>query len=445
MGDEANPQTHSPHVNPSGTRPRSHAAFHQALQVIPGGVNSPVRAYGSVGGQPPFITRGAGGHIWDVDGNEYIDHVCSWGPLILGHVDPDVRAAVEAALHNGFSFGAPTEQETVLARLIVDAVPSIEKIRLVSSGTEATMSAIRLARGYTQRDTVVKFEGCYHGHVDALLVDAGSGAATLGRPSSAGIPQDFVEHTAVLPYNDVDALESLFETRGENIACVIVEPVAGNMGVIPPTDGFLQRLRSLTHEYSSLLVFDEVITGFRLARGGAQERFGIRPDLTTLGKTIGGGFPVGAYGGTAEIMDHVAPDGEVYQAGTLSGNPIAVTAGLATLKKLFETDGYSRLESLAERLATGLKKAAEHSGVATTHARVGSMLCMFFSSGPVNNFADASRSDTGRFERYHQGMLKRGIYLAPSQFEATFVSTAHTEEDIDRTIQAAEESLKEIR
>jgi glutamate-1-semialdehyde 2,1-aminomutase len=400
------------------------------LEVIPGGVNSPVRAFRGVGGNPPFLERGEGAHVFDVDGNEYIDYVGSWGPLLLGHCHPEIVAAVREALEKGTSFGAPTEREVELAEAIREAVPSIEMVRLVNSGTEATMSAIRVARGFTGRDLVVKFEGCYHGHVDSLLVKAGSGLATLGIADTQGVPKAFCDTTLALPYNSAEAVEEAFRRHGKRIAAVIVEPVAGNMGVVPPVPGFLESLRRATEHAGALLIFDEVMTGFRVAFGGAQARYGIRPDLTTLGKVIGGGLPVGAYGGRRDVMSRVAPAGPVYQAGTLSGNPLAVSAGLAMLRHLkAHPEVYERLEQLAAQLC-----AAAPRGV--TVNRVGSMFTFFFTEGPVTDYESAKRSDTERFGRYFRAMLERGVYLAPSQFEAAFVSAAHTEEDIRRTVAA---------
>jgi glutamate-1-semialdehyde 2,1-aminomutase len=412
---------------------------------MPGGVNSPVRAFKAVGLTPPFIQRGEGAYIYDIDGNRYIDYVASWGPLILGHRHPEVMAALENTLHDmGTSFGAPTELENELAREITAAVPSIEMVRLVNSGTEATMSAIRLARGYTGREKVVKFAGCYHGHADYFLIQAGSGALTFGVPDSPGVPAATAANTIVAPYNNLDAVEAVFKQAGEEIAAVIVEPVAGNMGCVPPQPGFLEGLRAITKHYGSLLIFDEVMTGFRVAYGGAQSRFGVRPDLTCLGKIIGGGLPVGAYGGRREIMAMVAPVGPVYQAGTLSGNPLAVSAGLTTLKVLKEPGVYERLESLSARLEKGLKEAAGEAGVPVTFNRVGAMFTAFFTPGPVIDYTTATASDTKTFAAYFQAMLRRGIYLAPSQFEAAFMSLAHTEADIDRTIEAAREAFREI-
>ena len=416
---------------------KSEELFRRACATIPGGVNSPVRAYRSVGGNPPFIARGEGSHIFDVDGNEYIDYVGSWGPLLLGHRHPDIVAALEGALAIGTSFGAPTEQEVELAEAIRDAVPSIEMVRLVNSGTEATMSAIRVARGFTGRDLTVKFEGCYHGHVDSLLVKAGSGVATLGIPDTEGVPKAFCDTTIALPFNDAEAVEQAFRAHGNRIAAVIVEPVAGNMGCVPPLPGYLEALRDITARFGALLVFDEVMTGFRVAFGGAQQRYGIRPDLTTLGKVIGGGLPVGAYGGRKDIMSKVAPVGPIYQAGTLSGNPLAVAAGLAMLRYLKRhPEVYGQLEARAGGLC-----AAAPAGV--TVNRVGSMFTWFFTDQPVTNYESAKRSDTARFGRFFRAMLERGIYLAPSQFEAAFVSAAHSEEDISETITAAGEAFRD--
>jgi glutamate-1-semialdehyde 2,1-aminomutase len=414
---------------------KSQALFRRAQELIPGGVNSPVRAFRSVGGNPVFLARGEGSHIVDVDGNRYIDYVGSWGPLLLGHRHPEILEALERALAIGTSFGAPTEAEVELAEAIRDAVPSIEMVRLVNSGTEATMSAIRLARGFTGRDLTVKFEGCYHGHVDSLLVKAGSGVATLGLPDTAGVPKSFSDSTIALPYNSPSAVEEAFGAHGERIAAVIVEPVVGNMGVVPPAAGFLEALRELTSRHGALLIFDEVMTGFRVAFGGAQQRYRIRPDLTTLGKVIGGGLPVGAYGGRKDIMEHVAPVGPVYQAGTLSGNPLAVAAGLAMLRHLKRhPEVYDRLETRAAALC-----ASAPAGI--TVNRVGSMFTFFFTDGPVTDYESAKRSDTARFGRFFRAMLERGVYLPPSQFEAAFVSAAHTEEDIRQTIAAARDAF----
>ncbi len=418
--------------------------FEEAVKVIPGGVNSPVRACKSVGADPVFFASGAGPFLIDVDGQEYIDYVASWGPLILGHAHPEVVSAVQAAAESGTSFGAPTWMEVELARLICEFVPSVEMVRLVNSGTEATMSAVRLARGYTERKKIVKFDGCYHGHADSFLVKAGSGVATLGIPGSPGVPEEIVSNTISLPYNDLEAVREAFEKMGEEIAAVIVEPIAGNMGVIPPKEGFLEGLREITLKHGALLIFDEVITGFRVGLSGAQGLYGVTPDLTCLGKIIGGGLPVGAYGGKAEIMKHIAPDGPVYQAGTLSGNPIAVAAGLATLRILSRPGIYDRLEELSKRLAEGLAKAAKEAGAKVTFNRVGSMMTCFFREGEVTDFASAAASDTERYGKFWREMLARGVYLAPSQFEAAFVSLAHTEEEIDYTIEAAREAFKAV-
>ena len=409
---------------------KSEALFERAKKVIPGGVNSPVRAYRAVGGTPPFIVRGEGSHIWDADGNEYIDYVGSWGPLILGHRPKCVIDAIEQALENGTTFGAPTEAEVELAELIRECVPSIEMVRLVSSGTEATMSALRVARGFTGRDLTVKFEGCYHGHVDSLLVKAGSGMATLGIADTQGVPRAFAETTIALPFNSIAAVEKAFHEHGSKIAAVIVEPVVGNMGCVPPVPGFLEALRDLTTRHGALLIFDEVMTGFRLALGGAQQRFGIRPDLTTLGKIVGGGMPLAAYGGRADIMNRVAPVGPIYQAGTLSGNPVAVAAGLAMLRYLRKhSEVYAALEEKTARLT-----ANPQPGV--TVNRVGSMFTFFFTPEPVTDWGSAVKSDTGQFGTFFHAMLERGVYLAPSQFEAGFVSAAHSDADIDRTLAA---------
>jgi glutamate-1-semialdehyde 2,1-aminomutase len=414
---------------------KSEELFRRAQETIPGGVNSPVRAFRSVGGNPPFIARGEGSHIFDVDGNEYIDYVGSWGPLLLGHRHPEIVAALEGALAIGTSFGAPTEQEVELAEAIRDAMPCIEMVRLVNSGTEATMSAIRVARGFTGRDLIVKFEGCYHGHVDSLLVKAGSGVATLGIPDTQGVPKAFCDTTIALPFNDAQAVERAFRAHGDRIAAVIVEPVAGNMGCVPPLPGYLEALRDITARFGALLVLDEVMTGFRVAFGGAQQRYGIRPDLTTLGKVIGGGLPVGAYGGRKDIMSQVAPLGPIYQAGTLSGNPLAVAAGLATLRYLKRhPEVYGQLEARAAELC-----AAAPASV--TVNRVGSMFTWFFTDQPVTDYESAKRSDTARFARFFRGMLERGVYLAPSQFEAAFVSAAHSEEDVRKTVVAAGEAF----
>jgi len=401
-----------------------------------------VRAFRAVGGQPLFIQRGDGSHIWDADGREYIDYVGSWGPLIFGHRPPEVVNALEDVLKIGTSFGAPTEREVELAELITKFVPSVEKVRLVNSGTEATMSAIRLARAFTGRDRIVKFDGCYHGHGDSLLVKAGSGVATLGLPDSPGVPGSLAELTTVLPFNHLDALHLEFERHGKDIACVIVEPVAGNMGCVPPRAGFLELLRDLTQRSGAILIFDEVMTGFRIAPGGAQQQYGMHPDLTTMGKIIGGGLPVGAYGGRAEIMNRIAPAGPVYQAGTLSGNPLAVAAGLATLRRLEKDDPYRELEIMGGRLERGLREAAARSGVPARLNRVGSMFTFFFTTQDVIDFQSAKSSDIQRFNRFFHAMLKQGIYLPPSQFEAAFISAAHTAADIDRTIEAATKAVE---
>ena len=414
----------------------------RALRVIPGGVNSPVRAFKSVACEPPYIVRGSGSHIWDADGNEYIDYIGSWGPLILGHAQPEVVEAVEKANRNGASFGACTPAEGELAEAVIEAFPSIAKVRFVSSGTEATMSAIRLARAFTGRKYIVKFEGCYHGHADSLLVKAGSGVATLGIPGSAGVLEELAQFTLALPFNNREAVAETFRKFKEQIACVIVEPVVGNMGCVPPRDGYLQFLREVTASSDTLLIFDEVMTGFRVAFGGAQQLYGIKPDLTTLGKIIGGGLPVGAYGGRAEIMEMIAPLGPVYQAGTLSGNPLAMAAGLATLQHLREhPEIYQQLEKRSDLLVQGVLDAATKKGVTLTANRVGSMWTWFFQRGEVHDWDTAAKSDTQAFARFYRGMLDRGIYLPPSQYEAMFLSAAHGEADIQRTIAAATESL----
>jgi glutamate-1-semialdehyde 2,1-aminomutase len=420
----------------------SHILFDRALNVIPGGVNSPVRACKSVGTKPVFINRAEGCMIFDEDGNGFIDYIGSWGPMILGHRHPAVVDALSSVLKKGTSFGAPTELEIKLAEILIAAVPSMDMVRMVNSGTEATMSAIRLARGFTKRDTIIKFDGCYHGHADTLLVEAGSGVATLSIPGSPGVPKSFVAHTLSLPYNDIDSVSELMKTQGEKIACIIVEPVAGNMGLVTPVNGFLQALRDLTDKSGSLLIFDEVMTGFRVTHGGAQSVYGISPDLTCLGKIIGGGLPVGAYGGRRDIMEHIAPQGPVYQAGTLSGNPLAMAAGIATLTQLNAPGFYEALDEKTERLAAGLKGASEKSGIIVKLTRAGSMLGLFFTDREVMNFEDAKTSDLKMFSDYYKGMLREGIYLAPSQFEALFVSSAHDTEHIDKTIQAAEKVME---
>jgi glutamate-1-semialdehyde 2,1-aminomutase len=420
---------------------RSHALFERAQSLIPGGVNSPVRAFRAVGGRPVFVARAEGSRIYDVDGNVYIDYVGSWGPMILGHAHAEVLGALERALKRGTSYGAPTEAEVEMAGLVAECVPSVEMVRMVNSGTEATMSAIRLARGYTGRDKIVKCEGCYHGHEDSLLVKAGSGAMTFGVPTSPGVPTEVVKNTLTVPFNDLQALETVAQANPGQIACVIIEPVPGNMGCIPPSPGYLEGLRKITTREGIVLIFDEVMTGFRLALGGAQERYRITPDLTTLGKIIGGGLPVGAYGGRREIMEKVSPVGPVYQAGTLSGNPLAMTAGLVTLKALRRPGVYEDLEQKSKRLCDGLAEITKRRGVPAFHTRVGSMFTTFFQEGPVTDYASALRSDTRRFGQFFQGMLERGVNLAPSQFEAGFMSLGHTAEDIDRTIEAADQTL----
>ena len=419
----------------------------RAEKLFPGGVNSPVRAFRAVGGQPPIVTRAQGSKLWDVDGNEYIDYVGSWGPMILGHADPEVIEAIKRAADSGTGFGASTPRETELAELVVEAFPSIQMLRFVSSGTEATMSAIRLARAFTGRKYIVKFEGCYHGHADSLLVKAGSGVATLGIPGSAGVLDEQAQFTLALPFNSVEAIEEAFASFPEQIAGVIVEPVVGNMGCVPPRKGYLQGLREITRKHETLLIFDEVMTGFRVAFGGAQELYGITPDITTLGKIIGGGLPVGAYGGRGEIMHKVAPLGPMYQAGTLSGNPLAMAAGIATLRRLKRDRAqiYSQLDSNSARLVEGVRQAARESGLETTSNRIGSMFTWFFQRGEVHNWDDAAKSDTAMFADFHRGMLDAGIYLPPSQFEAAFLSAAHSAEDINRTIEAAQQVFRSAR
>ena len=472
------------------SRAKSQALFAEALQYIPGGVNSPVRAFRAVGGEPFFAQRARGARVWDVDGNEYIDYVCTWGPAILGHAHPKIIRAIQQAAEQGTSFGIPNALEVTLAKLVCAAVPAVQKVRLCNSGTEACMSAIRLARGFTRRDKIIKFDGCYHGHADSLLVKAGSGALTFGNPDSAGVPAAFTQHTIVVPFNDPEAVTAAFEANRGQIAGIIVEPVPGNAGLYLPKPGYLEFLRKATADQGALLIFDEVMTGFRLAWGGAQERFGIRPDLSCFGKIIGGGLPVGAFGGRAEIMDWLAPLGPVYQAGTLSGNPLAMAAGIAALEELggMATDGvedgaraaaeaqsgaparsrpgvpagrsaggespraegtsanptgiYARLEALGAQLETGMKDAAKSAGVPVQFNRCGSMFCAYFTDRPVHNLAEAMLSDRDRFRSYFQGMLSGGVYLAPSQFEAGFVSAAHTESDIERTVSVAAKSMR---
>ncbi|HEX8184700.1 MAG TPA: glutamate-1-semialdehyde 2,1-aminomutase [Blastocatellia bacterium] len=423
---------------------KSGQLFERAERVIPGGVNSPVRAFRAVGRTPIFIRGAAGSNIADADGNTYTDYVGSWGPMILGHAHPAVIEAIREAAARGTSYGAPTEIEIELAEEIIRAYPSIQSVRLTSSGTEAAMSALRLARGFTGRDRIVKFEGCYHGHSDSLLVKAGSGLATFGSPDSAGVPADFARNTIVISYNDVGALKKTFEEQGSDIACVIVEPVAGNMGCVPPRQGYLEMLREVTASNGSLLIFDEVITGFRLAYGGAQELYGIKPDLTCLGKIIGGGLPVGAFGGRADVMERLAPLGPVYQAGTLSGNPLAVTAGLTMLRLLKEFSPYEELERRSARLEEGLNEAAREAGVPATINRAGSMMTAFFTDAAVTDWPGAKRSDTDRYARFFRAMLEEGIYLAPSQFECAFVSLAHTDEVIETTIKAARRAMRSV-
>jgi glutamate-1-semialdehyde 2,1-aminomutase len=448
------------------SRAKSKALFAEALKYIPGGVNSPVRAFRAVGGQPFFVNRAKGARVWDVDGNELIDYVCTWGPAILGHAHPKIISAVKSAADRGTSFGIPNPLEVTMAKLICELVPGVQKVRMTNSGTEACMSAIRLARGFTKRDKIIKFDGCYHGHADSLLVKAGSGALTFGHPDSAGVPADFAKHTIVLPFNDTGAVTAAFRANKNKIACIIVEPVPGNAGLYLPKPGYLEFLREATKANGALLIFDEVMTGFRLAKGGAQERFGIKPDLTCLGKIIGGGLPVGAFGGRADIMVWLAPLGPVYQAGTLSGNPLAMAAGIAALEQLSEgrvtrvpksemksgtrvtrpseTNAYSRLEELGSQLEAGMRDAARSAGIAMTFNRCGSMFCGYFTGGPVWNLADAMKSDRERFKKFFHGMLADGIYLAPSQFEAGFISTAHTAADIGRTVKSAAKALRRL-
>jgi len=420
----------------------SQRLFQDAQRYIPGGVNSPVRAFRAVGGSPLFIQRAQGSRIWDVDGNEYIDYVASWGPMILGHAHPRVIKALQRAAEQGTSYGAPTALEVELAAIIVEAIPSVEEVRMVNSGTEAVMSAIRLARGYTKRDKIIKFEGCYHGHSDGLLVKAGSGATTFGQPDSLGVPPDYARHTLVASFNDLDAIKGLVKANPGGIACVILEPIAGNMGVIPPREGFLQGVRELCDQEGICLIFDEVITGFRVGWSGAQGLYGVLPDLTCLGKIIGGGLPVGAFGGKHEIMEQLAPTGGVYQAGTLSGNPLAMTAGIETLKLLKEKGVYEQLEKKAAYLFAEAGKIARSSKTPTYLSRVGSMFCIFFTPGPVSNYASAKESDTEAFRRYFWTLLEQGIYVAPSQFEAGFLSLAHTNEDMEKTLAAIQKAFR---
>ena len=424
---------------------RSSELFARARRVIPGGVNSPVRAFKGVGGEPVFFARGEGPWLIDVDGRRYVDYVGSWGPMILGHAHPEVVRAVQETAARGLGFGAPTELEVEMAELLCELVPSLERVRMVNSGTEATMSAIRLARGFTGRDLIVKFEGCYHGHSDSLLVKAGSGALTLGVPTSPGVPADLARHTLTLPYNDAAACERAFAEHGAHIACVIVEPVAGNMNCVPPVPGFLETLRALCDRHGALLIFDEVMTGFRVALGGAQARYGVRPDLTTLGKVVGGGMPVGAFGGRADVMAHVAPEGPVYQAGTLSGNPVAMAAGLATLRRVRAEGFFERLEALGRRLTEGLRARAQAAGVPLSTHCVGGMFGIFFTEvDPVTRYEEVTACDVERFRRFFHAMLEEGVYLAPSAFEAGFVSAAHEETHIDATLAAAERAFARL-
>ena len=428
--------------NPSFQLGRSHAAFERANRVIPGGVNSPARAFGAVGGEPPFMDHAEGAYLHDIDGNRYIDYIGSWGPMILGHAHPVIGSAITEAMRKGTTFGAPTLREVEIAEVVAEAVPSIEKVRFVSSGTEAAMSAVRVARGVSGRHKIVKMAGHYHGHIDALLVQAGSAATTLGTPNSPGVTPGATADTVICPFNDSDAVRAIFERYPDQVAAVLLEPVAGNMGLVPPRPGYLEALREITDQHGAILVFDEVMTGFRLSFGGAQERFGVTPDLTALGKIIGGGLPAAAYGASKKIMDHVSPAGPVYQAGTLSGNPLAMAAGLTTLRLLRDEPPYERLETLSARLAEGLNRAATDAGVPHVVQRVGSMLTLFFNPGPVWNYDDAKRSDTALFGRFFWEMLARGVYLPCSQYEAAFVSAAHTEDDIDATVTAASAALR---
>lgn len=431
-------------VNTSIKITKSQEIFGAAQNLMPGGVSSPVRAFKSVGGQPIVFDRVNGAYIWDVDGNKYIDYVGTWGPAICGHAHPEVISALHTALEKGTSFGAPCALENVLAEMVIDAVPSVEMVRFVNSGTEACMAVLRLMRAFTNREKIIKFEGCYHGHADMFLVKAGSGVATLGLPDSPGVPKSATASTLTAPFNDLEAVKALFEQNPQEIAGVILEPVVGNAGFITPDAGFLEGLRELTQEHGALLVFDEVMTGFRIAYGGAQAKFGVTPDLTTMGKVIGGGLPVGAYGGRREIMSMVAPAGPVYQAGTLSGNPLAMTAGIKTLELLSKPGTYEYLEKITQKLADGLLKIAKDTGHAACGGHISAMFGMFFTAGPVNNYEDAKKSDTAKFGRFHRGMLEHGIYLAPSQFEAGFTSLAHTEEDIEQTLAAAKAVLSSL-
>ena len=423
---------------------KSLAAWQKSQRVIPGGVNSPVRNFSKVGGHPRFIARGEGSKVYDIDGNEYIDYVASWGPLVLGHAYPSVIEAIRSTALDGTSFGAPTTRETELAETIVNAVPSIEQVRLVNSGTEATMSAIRVARGYTGRDKILKIDGCYHGHVDYLLAKAGSGVATFGLSDSGGVPEDFARNTLTVPFNDPEAVREAVEANPDEIACLILEPIMGNMGIIPPYEGYLNQLREITEAHGIVLIFDEVITGFRVAYGGAQSYYNVTPDMTCLGKIIGGGLPVGAYGGKQDIMRCVAPEGDVYQAGTLSGNPLAVTAGITTLRKLAEPGVYEQLESSAAALAGGLAEATKKHGIDAWHSRVGSMLMLYFTPETVTDADGARTADIERYQQYFWELVERGVYVAPSQFEAGFVSLVHSDEDINTTVQAATQVLANL-
>jgi len=426
------------------TNTKSEQLFAEALKYIPGGVNSPVRAFRGVGGHPFFVNKAKGAHVIDVDGNDLVDYVGTWGPAILGHAHPTIIQAVKDAAEHGTSFGIPNPMEVEMARLVCSAVPGLEKVRMCNSGTEACMSAIRLARGFTKRDKIIKFDGCYHGHTDSLLVKAGSGALTFGHPDSAGVPAAFTQHTIVLPFNDIESVRAAFAANPQQIAGIIVEPVPGNAGLYLPKPGYLEFLREITASDGALLILDEVMTGFRLSFGGAQARFGIRPDLSCFGKIIGGGLPVGAFGGRAEIMDCLAPLGPVYQAGTLSGNPLAMAAGLAVLKELSSKNAYATLEDTGAVLEKGMKEAAASANIPVQFNRIGSMFCGYFTSQPVHNLADAMKSDRERFAKYFHGMLREGIYLAPSQFEAGFLSTAHTASDIEKTVQAAAKVMKTL-
>ena len=431
-------------VNTITKTTKSQEIFAAAQNLMPGGVSSPVRAFKSVGGQPIVFDRVKGAHIWDVDGNQYVDYVGTWGPAICGHAHPEVIAALHETLDKGTSFGAPCALENVLAQMVIDAVPSIEMVRFVNSGTEACMAVLRLMRAFTKRDKVIKFEGCYHGHADMFLVKAGSGVATLGLPDSPGVPKSVTSNTLTAPYNDLEAVKALFAENRDEIAGVILEPVVGNAGFITPDAGFLEGLREITQENGALLVFDEVMTGFRIAYGGAQEKFGVTPDLTTLGKIIGGGLPVGAYGGRRDIMSMVAPAGPMYQAGTLSGNPLAMTAGIKTLELLQKAETYEYLDQITKKLTDGLLQVARETGHEVCGGQISGMFGMFFNAGPVHSYDDAKNSDTAKFGRYHRGMLERGIYLAPSQFEAGFTSIAHTEEDIEKTLAAARDVMSSL-